>query len=116
MKTSIDNLEWLGNWYQEQCDGEWEHNRGVRLETLDPRGWELTIHLTGTSAENAEPQRLSFDSTAGEWIACSISPEQFRGAGDPRRLEQIIGIFRKWVDEAEDCEPPVEPRVRLQIL
>jgi Immunity protein 53 len=95
---SLNNLEWLESWYQQQCNGEWEHSHGVHLETLERPGWQLTINLTGTSAENMPPQRLSFDSSGGDWIACSLSPGRFEGAGDPRKLEQIIGIFRKWVD------------------
>jgi hypothetical protein len=95
-----DNLEWLDTWYQNQCDGEWEHSRGMRLESLHERGWQLTIHLVGTSAANTSPQRLNLDTPCGEWIQCSISEDRFQGSGDPRKLEQIIGVFRQWVDAA----------------
>ncbi|HEX4065926.1 MAG TPA: immunity 53 family protein [Acidobacteriaceae bacterium] len=98
-----DNLEWLEDWYQRQCDGAWEHNQGIRLESLRMPGWRLTISLEGTSAENAAPNRLVFGTSGEEWIDCTISSERFEGAGDPRRLEQIIGVFRKWV------EAPSEP-------
>jgi tRNA(adenine34) deaminase len=101
-----DNLEWLEAWYQSQCDGAWEHNHGIQLESLRQPGWRLTIRLAGTSAENASPQRMNFDSSGGEWIDCTISPERFEGAGDPRRLEQIIGVFRRWVEAPE--EPVLE--------
>jgi hypothetical protein len=93
-----DNLEWLEDWYQRQCDGAWEHNQGIRLESLRMRGWRLIISLEGTSAENAAPNQLHFGTSGEEWIDCTISPERFEGAGDPRRLEQIIGVFRKWVE------------------
>ncbi len=93
-----DNLEWLEGWYQRQCDGAWEHTEGIRLESLRRPGWRLTINLEGTTAQNAAPNRLSLDTSGEEWIDCSICAERFEGAGDPRRLEQIIGIFRKWVD------------------
>jgi Immunity protein 53 len=100
-----DNLEWLEGWYQRQCDGAWEHNQGIRLESLRRRGWRLTISLEGTSAQNAAPNRLSLDTSGEEWIDCTISGERFEGAGDPRRLEQIIGIFRKWVDVPRQMNP-----------
>lgn len=93
-----NNLEWLEDWYQRQCDGDWEHREGIRLESLRRPGWRLTISLEGTTAENTPPNRLSLDTSGEEWIDCTISGERFEGAGDPRRLEQIIGIFRKWVD------------------
>lgn len=114
MGAVINNLEWLDCWYQQQCNGEWENSQGVQLEMLEPRGWQLTISLTGTSAENATPQKLSLDSTTGDWIACSISPDRFEGAGDQRKLEQIIGIFRKWVDTPERTEslPALKMRSR----
>ncbi|MEV8403368.1 Imm53 family immunity protein [Streptomyces niveus] len=38
-------LDWLRNWYAQQCDGEWEHERGVRIATLDNPGWTVSIDL-----------------------------------------------------------------------
>ncbi len=95
-----DNLEWLEDWYQRQCDGDWEHRQGIRLESQG-RGWRLTISLEGTSAQNIAPNRLNFGTNGAEWIDCSISEDRFEGAGDPHRLEQIIGVFRKWVEEPQ---------------
>jgi hypothetical protein len=93
-----NNLEWLDGWYQRQCNGEWEHTQGVRLKSLDDPGWHLTINLAGTSAVNARPQELRLDTQSGGWLACSIAGECFEGSGDPRKLEQIIGVFRRWVE------------------
>jgi hypothetical protein len=100
-----NNLEWLEGWYQRQCDGAWEHREGIRLESLRRPGWRLTISLEGTTAANAAPNRVTMGTTSDEWIDCTISGERFEGAGDPRRLEQIIGVFRKWVDGP----PPTNP-------
>lgn len=93
-----NNLEWLEDWYQRQCDGAWEHNEGIHLESLCRPGWRLTISLEGTSAQGIAPNRMNFDSTDGEWIDCTLTEGRFEGKGDPRRLEQIIGVFRKWVE------------------
>jgi hypothetical protein len=100
-----DNLEWLEGWYQQQCDGDWENRAGIRLESLRRPGWRLTISLEGTSAQNASPNRLRFDTSGEEWLDCTISGERFEGAGDPRRLEQIIGVFRKWVETPGQAQP-----------
>ncbi len=32
-------LSRLQRWYSAQCDGDWEHGLGVRIETLDNPGW-----------------------------------------------------------------------------
>jgi hypothetical protein len=39
MSGLTDELAWLEQWYQEQCDGDWEHHCGVTIETLDNPGW-----------------------------------------------------------------------------
>ena len=31
-------LEWLMNWYESNCDGDWEHSYGVKIESLDNPG------------------------------------------------------------------------------
>ena len=93
-----NDLEWLDQWYQRQCNGKWEHTQGMRLEMLDNPGWQLTIHLAGTSVRNTRRQRLRMESRGGGWLACSIGEECFEGSGDPRKLEQIIGVFRRWVE------------------
>jgi|GEM_PF-3181522 len=36
----------LTNWYQNQCDGDWEHKYGVSIETLDNPGWIVKIVST----------------------------------------------------------------------
>ena len=93
-----NDLEWLDGWYQRQCNGEWEHTQGVRLKSLDRSG-------------------LAFDDQAGgnlggEYSSSAVAPgyaerrlasmldcrRVLRGSGDPRKLEQIIGVFRRWVE------------------
>lgn len=99
-----NDLEWLDDWYQRQCNGEWEHRHGVSLKSLDNPGWHLTIQLAGTSAVNTRPQQLRLDTQSGGWLACSIAAECFEGSGDPRKLEQIIGVFRRWVESGRQTD------------
>jgi len=38
--TSLANvMERIQDWYRRQCDGDWEHSYGVKIETLDNPGW-----------------------------------------------------------------------------
>ncbi|MFE2849501.1 Imm53 family immunity protein, partial [Streptomyces scopuliridis] len=39
MSDSEPLLDWLQNWYTQQCDGDWEHEWGVKIATLDNPGW-----------------------------------------------------------------------------
>ena len=42
---SVSSLE---EWYARQCNGDWEHHYGVRVETIDNPGWRVRIDLAET--------------------------------------------------------------------
>jgi hypothetical protein len=42
-------LERLQRWYLGECNGDWEHSYGVRIDTLDNPGWIVTIDLHETN-------------------------------------------------------------------
>jgi Immunity protein 53 len=44
----LDNISWLEDWYETQCDGDWEHQHGLKIDTLDNPGWQVQIDLDGT--------------------------------------------------------------------
>jgi hypothetical protein len=50
MSGLTDELAWLEQWYQEQCDGDWEHHCGVTIETLDNPGWLVQADLRARPA------------------------------------------------------------------
>jgi hypothetical protein len=101
--TAVDPgtaLSRLQRWYSAQCDGDWEHSMGVRIETLDNPGWMVNIHLTGTPLEAAEfPEVRKIDGER-EWLDCRVAGGEFRGAGGPHMLGAIIEIFVRWADDA----------------
>lgn len=43
-----DSIKLLQNWYASQCDGEWEEQYGVKIDTLDNPGWNVRIGLDET--------------------------------------------------------------------
>ena len=49
----MDSIQWLQSWYQEQCDNDWEHQYGIKIDSLDNPGWVVTIDLAGTPLEDA---------------------------------------------------------------
>ncbi len=34
----MDTLNWIQSWYYENCDGDWEHSYGMRIDTVDNPG------------------------------------------------------------------------------
>ena len=51
MTNDGSSLDFLQQWYAEQCNGDWEHEFGIKIETLDNPGWSLEIDLAKTIYE-----------------------------------------------------------------
>jgi hypothetical protein len=93
---------WLQQWYLDRCDGVWEHQFGVAIGTLDNPGWSLTVDLTGTPLQGRSMDRVAVERGKSDWMSCWIEADRFQGRGDPRKLEAIIGEFKRF---AEMCLP-----------
>ena len=96
----MDPIEFLQSWYRAQTNGEWEHARGVTIETLDNPGWRVTIDLAGTSLDEASMKAVRREKSAHEWLVCEVDHGQFRGNGDARKLLTILQVFQSWAEEA----------------
>ena len=94
----MDNMKWLEEWYLNNCDGDWEHCYGIRIDTLDNPGWSVKIDLRETNYENAEFNRYMQDLGDEDWVCCFLEDGIFNGAGDPHKLGTIIQIFREWIE------------------
>jgi hypothetical protein len=91
-------LRRLSQWYGDQCDGEWEHEFGITIETIDNPGWSVKVDLVDTTlAETAIP-RLDEKKSESDWIVCYRDDSQFCGAGDPTKLEDILQYFLRYVE------------------
>lgn len=40
------------NWYEKNCEGDWAHQYGVKIDTIDYPGWYVIIDLANTSLLN----------------------------------------------------------------
>ncbi|GAA3919320.1 hypothetical protein GCM10023084_81910 [Streptomyces lacrimifluminis] len=68
-------LGWLQNWYVQQCNGDWEHEWGVKIAMLDNPGWTVSIDLEETGLEEREYPRQEINRSPQDWV----------GPGPPRR-------------------------------
>lgn len=96
----MNTLQELEKWYRSQCNGDWEHSYGIKVDTLDNPGWSVSIDLVDTLlAERSftEVQRLQHGT---EWIHCRIRDGKWEGYGGPFILEEILQIFLAWATES----------------
>jgi hypothetical protein len=89
-------LEELEAWYESQCDGDWEHEFGPRIETLDNPGWLVDIPLEGTPLEGRAFEPVEDLAPSRTWIVCKVSENTFRGRGGAPMLGRILRVFLDW--------------------
>jgi hypothetical protein len=102
MKLSNDLLSRLAEWFEEQCNGDWEHGPGVTISTLDNPGWSLKVNLRGTAAEYLVFEEVNIDHGESDWLRCFVKDGRFIGAGDPSKLPAVVGQFLSFVQQAHD--------------
>ena len=96
----------IAKWYADQCDGEWEHARGISIQTCDNPGWWVKIDLFGTPLEEREFAVVAEGTNAAgfpelrRWLHCSIQDGVWHGAGDEMRLEEILTRFLAWASSS----------------
>jgi hypothetical protein len=107
---SDDNLNWLSQWYLAQCDSDWEHSYGVKIDTLDNPGWSLKIELMDTALDGRPFERVAHGEPSddleewqrtGSWWLAAVKGNVFEAHCGPLDLPKIIGLFRQWADRPE---------------
>ena len=91
-------LSALEKWYAAQCNGEWEHAYGVRIDTLDNPGWHVHISLQGTKKHDAVQSRVKLTRAQDDWISYWVEKQEFQFACGPKNLTEAIDIFVSWFE------------------
>ena len=106
-----DNLVWLDHWFTYQAKHCQYFN--ISIETLDNPGWGFFVELIGTKLEKKSFVTIKFTEEKDNWLMCRVQEKRFEGACGPRNLPQVLGIFRKWIEEdlkheEKDFEPSIK--------
>jgi immunity protein 53 of polymorphic toxin system len=91
----------LQEWYESQCNEDWEHQFGVSIGTLDNPGWTVTIHLDSTDLADEAFHTIEDLSPGRDWIKCWVESGKFNGVGGPQKLDEILTIFLRWAQKKE---------------
>jgi|SRR5271156_255334 len=97
--SEAEILAKLSKWYQAQCNGEWEHGSGIRIDTLDNPGWIVKVNLRGTDCELKTFPEIVSNNGNNNWMHCSVKDGEFKGAGDPSKLPLILDHFLTYVGD-----------------
>lgn len=105
----VDVLKGIQEWYVGQCDGEWEHQHGISIDTLDNPGWSVSIDLEGTNLEFVTMESYRHDNGEHDWAFCEVRDGKFHGDGDPSKLGLILQIFLSLLPAEQDAARPIQP-------
>jgi len=96
-----DDLNWLIQWYNNQCDGEWEHGNGISIVSLDNPGWHIIIDLQDTELNYKPFEKIVIENSETDWYRCFVRENKFEGACSPMNLLILLKIFHNWSKEIE---------------
>jgi hypothetical protein len=83
-------LGWIQRWYESECNGDWEHQYGVKIDTLDNPGWKVGIDLFKTELHDLQSQYGLEQRSDQDWVGISVTKQIFQGIGDPTKLEVCV--------------------------
>ena len=82
----------LQNWFANNCNGDWEHEYGVKIETIDNPGWCVKIELAGTPLEDfvffKNEDKNSF---YNQWFDIKVENKIYIAFGSD--LSELVNIF-----------------------
>ena len=94
----MNEMHKLQKWFEGQCDGDWEHEFGIKIETIDNPGWKLVVPLERTILNAKNFETIDIERTESNWIYCEKKELKFYGYGGTNNLSEIISIFLGYVE------------------
>jgi Immunity protein 53 len=85
----------LESWYSKQCNGDWEHQYGISIQTVDNPGWHVRIDLVNTPLANKKCD-FSEGIEGEENYQCASDGSVFSGFSTPKALIKLLEKFHNW--------------------
>jgi hypothetical protein len=93
-----NNLTWLTEWFAARCDGEWESDFGITIESVNNPGWMVRIDLDGTGLDPSSFETIAEQRSPSNWVECRVEDGAWLGGAGVANLEEVLGLFRAWVE------------------
>ncbi len=92
-------LKWLENWYNSNCNGDWEHSYGITIETIDNPGWHIKIDLKNTPLEKKIINYELKENNETDQYGFKVENSEFIATGDVHKLSFLLELFKKLIEE-----------------
>lgn len=91
-------ISWLALWFSSHCNGDWEHENQIKIETIDNPGWSVTIDLSNTDLDHLDIELQTSDLGDSDWFLYRVKEKKFFGAGDLSKLLFLLNKFKELVE------------------
>ena len=83
----------LENWHADKCNGDWEHQGGIRIETLDNPGWRVHIEFdTYQSKADGKISSRNKYISEDDFVFYEFNPQQnsVTASCDQKKLTEVL--------------------------
>ncbi|WP_405400891.1 immunity 53 family protein [Maribacter sp. Asnod2-G09] len=98
----MDILDWIQDWFKDNCDGDWEHGEVIQITNIDNPGWEVEIDISNTSIASMNLDWILNETSKQDWYGVKIANQKFTAAGDPDKLKFLLNLFKEMIDKIEN--------------
>jgi len=94
-------LDWIQDWFKNNCDGEWEHNEIIQITNIKNPGWEVEIDISKTSVAKLNVKWILNENSKQDWYGVKIENQKFTAAGDISKLSFLLNLFKDMIEKVE---------------
>jgi hypothetical protein len=92
----MTTIERLQAWFASQCNGDWEHDIGIAITTIDNPGWAIDVTLRDTSLHGRPFTAIKAERTEDDWLHASVAESTFKCRCGPKNLDEALALFCDW--------------------
>ena len=97
--NNTNTLARLQDWYLAMTNGDWEHTYGIDIGNIDNPGWTFKVELVDTPLYEVAFEKFVVQREAKDnWLHCEVKDGNFKGAGGPLNLEELMVVFLDWAE------------------
>jgi hypothetical protein len=93
--TDGSPLDFVTNWCVAHCNGDWEHDVGIKIETLDNPGWAVDVRIAETELEGVATEWRREEASAEDWLHWRSTGEMFEARCGPGNVSQALAALTR---------------------
>lgn len=94
-------FEKLTDWYAKQCNGDWEHDFGIKIESLDNPGWSIEIDTFNTVCQLKDLPIQVIENNEFDWYSFYVKDSKFKASCAIFCLPFVLNKFFQLIEQSD---------------